>query len=204
MAAYPRIMPSVSVPLSQDCVVQSPAQSALTDSATCGRTNPGLFWSGDKPRCRLSQDKCYVCSWPDGAASSLARWAKGGLLIEDATDSRYETQVDYTFFTEPVSCEVHNDVGSTNVSTLVDVHCEWHGRGGWGVAGAAGMAPSGSQWLPTCSRPPHRGGAQAHDHRPGLGRDADLRVGWQPPAYPHLDQEGLQHGEVLAPPRSCP
>ncbi|KYO37341.1 kin of IRRE-like protein 1 isoform X2 [Alligator mississippiensis] len=50
------------------------------------------------------------------------RWAKGGLLIEDATDSRYETQVDYTFFTEPVSCEVHNDVGSTNVSTLVDVH----------------------------------------------------------------------------------
>ncbi|XP_019410850.1 PREDICTED: kin of IRRE-like protein 1 [Crocodylus porosus] len=50
------------------------------------------------------------------------RWAKGGLLIEDATDSRYETQVDYTFFTEPVSCEVHNNVGSTNVSTLVDVH----------------------------------------------------------------------------------
>ncbi|XP_062821445.1 kin of IRRE-like protein 1 [Anolis carolinensis] len=50
------------------------------------------------------------------------RWAKGGLIIEDARESRYETQVDYTFFTEPVSCEVHNDVGSTNVSTLVDVH----------------------------------------------------------------------------------
>ncbi|KAJ6652410.1 hypothetical protein lerEdw1_011528 [Lerista edwardsae] len=50
------------------------------------------------------------------------RWAKGGLIIEEAKDSRYETQVDYTFFTEPVSCEVHNDVGSTNVSTLVDVH----------------------------------------------------------------------------------
>ncbi|XP_039174456.1 kin of IRRE-like protein 1 isoform X1 [Crotalus tigris] len=50
------------------------------------------------------------------------RWAKGGTIIEDAKESKYETQVDYTFFTEPVSCEVRNDVGSTNVSTLVDVH----------------------------------------------------------------------------------
>ncbi|EMP31350.1 Kin of IRRE-like protein 1 [Chelonia mydas] len=50
------------------------------------------------------------------------RWAKGGVIIEEAKDSKYEAQVDYSFFTEPVSCEVHNDVGSTNVSTLVDVH----------------------------------------------------------------------------------
>uniref|UniRef100_A0A452TCG0 Kirre like nephrin family adhesion molecule 1 n=1 Tax=Ursus maritimus TaxID=29073 RepID=A0A452TCG0_URSMA len=50
------------------------------------------------------------------------RWAKGGFLIEDAHESRYETNVDYSFFTEPVSCEVHNRVGSTNVSTLVNVH----------------------------------------------------------------------------------
>lgn len=53
-----------------------------------------------------------------------SRWAKGGFLIEDAHESRYETNVDYSFFTEPVSCEVHNKVGSTNVSTLVNVHCE--------------------------------------------------------------------------------
>lgn len=53
------------------------------------------------------------------------RWAKGGFVIEDAHESRYETNVDYSFFTEPVSCEVHNKVGSTNVSTLVNVHCEW-------------------------------------------------------------------------------
>ncbi|NXU92870.1 KIRR1 protein, partial [Xiphorhynchus elegans] len=46
----------------------------------------------------------------------------GGVIIEDAKENRYDTQVDYTFFTEPVSCEVHNDIGSTNVSTLVDVH----------------------------------------------------------------------------------
>ncbi|XP_068778289.1 kin of IRRE-like protein 1 isoform X2 [Struthio camelus] len=50
------------------------------------------------------------------------RWAKGGVIIEDAKENKYETQVDYSFFTEPVSCEVHNDIGSTNVSTLVDVH----------------------------------------------------------------------------------
>ncbi|KFM10345.1 Kin of IRRE-like 1, partial [Aptenodytes forsteri] len=50
------------------------------------------------------------------------RWAKGGVIIEDAKENKYDTQVDYPFFTEPVSCEVHNDIGSTNVSTLVDVH----------------------------------------------------------------------------------
>ncbi|XP_035202510.1 kin of IRRE-like protein 1 [Oxyura jamaicensis] len=50
------------------------------------------------------------------------RWAKGGVIIEEAKENKYDTQVDYTFFTEPVSCEVHNDIGSTNVSTLVDVH----------------------------------------------------------------------------------
>uniref|UniRef100_A0A8B9P335 Kirre like nephrin family adhesion molecule 1 n=1 Tax=Apteryx owenii TaxID=8824 RepID=A0A8B9P335_APTOW len=50
------------------------------------------------------------------------RWAKGGVVIEEAKENKYETQVDYSFFTEPVSCEVHNDIGSTNVSTLVDVH----------------------------------------------------------------------------------
>ncbi|XP_069491521.1 kin of IRRE-like protein 1 isoform X2 [Ambystoma mexicanum] len=54
------------------------------------------------------------------------RWAKGGVIIEEAKDSVYETQVDYSFFTEPVSCEVHNMVGSTNVSTLVDVHFAPH------------------------------------------------------------------------------
>lgn len=57
-------------------------------------------------------------------------------MIEDAHESRYETNVDYSFFTEPVSCEVHNKVGSTNVSTLVNVHCEWlEGQGWMGRAG---------------------------------------------------------------------
>lgn len=65
------------------------------------------------------------------------------MIIEDAKENRYDTQVDYTFFTEPVSCEVHNDIGSTNVSTLVDVHCEW---GSIRVPAAP----------PCCRRPPRR------------------------------------------------
>ncbi|KAL4657245.1 kin of IRRE-like protein 1 isoform X1 [Arapaima gigas] len=50
------------------------------------------------------------------------RWAKGGVLLEGARESMYVTVVDHSFFTEPVSCQVFNAVGSTNVSILVDVH----------------------------------------------------------------------------------
>ncbi|KAE8588381.1 hypothetical protein XENTR_v10022493, partial [Xenopus tropicalis] len=63
----------------------------------------------------------FTCSATANPEIKGYRWAKGGMIIESARDSSYETQVDYSFFTEPVSCEVHNEVGSTNVSTLVDV-----------------------------------------------------------------------------------
>lgn len=53
-----------------------------------------------------------------------ARWAKGGVLLEGARESVFVTTADHSFFTEPVSCQVFNAVGSTNVSILVDVHCE--------------------------------------------------------------------------------
>lgn len=36
--------------------------------------------------------------------------------------------MDHSYFTDPVSCEVSNSVGSTNVSTLVDVQCEFNYR----------------------------------------------------------------------------
>lgn len=36
----------------------------------------------------------------------------------------YEVIVDHSFFTEPVSCEVTNLLGSTNISRNVDVYCE--------------------------------------------------------------------------------
>ncbi|KAJ8409811.1 hypothetical protein AAFF_G00218700 [Aldrovandia affinis] len=50
------------------------------------------------------------------------RWAKGGILLEGARESVFVTTADHSFFTEPVSCQVFNAVGSTNVSILVDVH----------------------------------------------------------------------------------
>uniref|UniRef100_A0A3Q4HN05 Kin of IRRE-like protein 1 n=1 Tax=Neolamprologus brichardi TaxID=32507 RepID=A0A3Q4HN05_NEOBR len=50
------------------------------------------------------------------------RWAKGGVLLEGARESVFVTTADHSFFTEPVSCQVFNAVGSTNVSILVDVH----------------------------------------------------------------------------------
>ncbi|KAM9294259.1 kin of IRRE-like protein 1 [Gastrophryne carolinensis] len=64
----------------------------------------------------------FSCMATANPAIKGYRWAKGGVIIEGAKESSYETQVDFTFFTEPVSCEVHNEVGSTNVSTLVDVY----------------------------------------------------------------------------------
>lgn len=51
------------------------------------------------------------------------RWAKGGVILEGARESVFVTTADHSFFTEPVSCQVFNAVGSTNVSILVDVHC---------------------------------------------------------------------------------
>lgn len=52
------------------------------------------------------------------------RWAKGGVVLEGARERVFVTTADHSFFTEPVSCQVFNAVGSTNVSILVDVHCE--------------------------------------------------------------------------------
>ncbi|XP_032367443.1 kin of IRRE-like protein 3 [Etheostoma spectabile] len=50
------------------------------------------------------------------------RWAKGGTLIPDVPGDTYEVLVDHSFFTEPVSCEVTNALGNTNISRNVDVY----------------------------------------------------------------------------------
>ena len=52
------------------------------------------------------------------------RWAKGGHVIKEISGDTYEVIVDHSFFTEPVSCEVTNPLGSTNISRNVDVYCE--------------------------------------------------------------------------------
>lgn len=53
------------------------------------------------------------------------RWSKGGIPISEANGDSLEVTVDHSYFTDPVSCEVSNSVGSTNVSTLVDVQCKY-------------------------------------------------------------------------------
>ncbi|XP_037605290.1 kin of IRRE-like protein 3 [Sebastes umbrosus] len=50
------------------------------------------------------------------------RWAKGGNVILDVLGDTYEILVDHSFFTEPVSCEVTNALGNTNISRNVDVY----------------------------------------------------------------------------------
>ncbi|TRY84676.1 hypothetical protein DNTS_016292, partial [Danionella cerebrum] len=50
------------------------------------------------------------------------RWAKGGSVIPEVTGDTYEVLVDHSFFTEAVSCEVTNALGSTNISRNVDVY----------------------------------------------------------------------------------
>lgn len=52
------------------------------------------------------------------------RWAKGGNIIKEVSGDTYEVIVDHSFYTEPVSCEVTNPLGSTNISRNVDVYCE--------------------------------------------------------------------------------
>lgn len=54
----------------------------------------------------------------------FTRWAKGGSMIKEVSGDTYEVIVDHSFFTDPVSCEVTNPLGSTNVSRNVDVYCE--------------------------------------------------------------------------------
>ncbi|NWZ13070.1 KIRR3 protein, partial [Agelaius phoeniceus] len=59
---------------------------------------------------------------PQQCSVSFNRWAKKGQVIKEASGDFYETIVDHTFFFEPVSCEVTNALGSTNISRTVDVY----------------------------------------------------------------------------------
>uniref|UniRef100_A0A674J468 Kirre like nephrin family adhesion molecule 2 n=1 Tax=Terrapene triunguis TaxID=2587831 RepID=A0A674J468_9SAUR len=63
----------------------------------------------------------FLCTATANPEVTGYRWAKGGAVIAEANGDSYEARVDHSFFTQPVSCEVANAVGSTNVSTLVDV-----------------------------------------------------------------------------------
>uniref|UniRef100_A0A670YXV3 Kirre like nephrin family adhesion molecule 3 n=1 Tax=Pseudonaja textilis TaxID=8673 RepID=A0A670YXV3_PSETE len=64
----------------------------------------------------------FHCSAKANPAVTQYRWAKKGHIIKEASSDAYETIVDFTYFFEPISCEVTNALGSTNISRTVDVY----------------------------------------------------------------------------------
>ncbi|XP_061682850.1 kin of IRRE-like protein 3 isoform X2 [Syngnathoides biaculeatus] len=64
----------------------------------------------------------FHCSAKANPPVTLYRWAKGGSIIKEVSSDTYEVIVDHSFFTEPVSCAVTNQLGTTNVSRHVDVY----------------------------------------------------------------------------------
>uniref|UniRef100_A0A8C5JFA7 Ig-like domain-containing protein n=1 Tax=Junco hyemalis TaxID=40217 RepID=A0A8C5JFA7_JUNHY len=91
----------------------------------------GLSLFADPPLVNLSVEPQPVledntvkfhCSAKANPAVTQYRWAKKGQVIKEASGDFYETIVDHTFFFEPVSCEVTNALGSTNISRTVDVY----------------------------------------------------------------------------------
>lgn len=77
-----------------------------------------------------------------GTRGLCCRWAKRGQIIKEASGEVYRTAVDYTYFSEPVSCEVTNALGSTNISRTVDVYCECSHGGRRGIPRWAGPGVS--------------------------------------------------------------
>lgn len=82
-----------------------------------------LDWQPFNIATRLAESR-PVMTHHDMTGLSVPRWSKGGVPISEANGDSLEVTVDYSYFTDPVSCEVSNSVGSTNVSTLVDVQCK--------------------------------------------------------------------------------
>uniref|UniRef100_A0AAQ4R9K6 Kirre like nephrin family adhesion molecule 1b n=1 Tax=Gasterosteus aculeatus aculeatus TaxID=481459 RepID=A0AAQ4R9K6_GASAC len=86
-------------------------------------TYPPTVTLSIEPRSVLEGERVtFTCQATGNPPIIGFRWAKGGVLLEGARESVFVTTADHSFFTEPVSCQVFNVVGSTNVSILVDVH----------------------------------------------------------------------------------
>ncbi|XP_063798271.1 kin of IRRE-like protein 2 isoform X2 [Pseudophryne corroboree] len=81
---------------------------------------PKVTLSVDPPTVSEGGSVTFLCSAVSNPEVTSYRWAKGGVPLLVSED-RYHVAVDHTFFTAPVSCEVSNSVGSTNVSTAVNV-----------------------------------------------------------------------------------
>ncbi|KAM4016157.1 kin of IRRE-like protein 2 isoform 2-T2 [Anomaloglossus baeobatrachus] len=81
---------------------------------------PKVTLSVDPPTVSEGGSVSFLCSAVSNPEVTGYRWAKGGVPLSVSGD-RYHVTVDHTFFTAPVSCEVSNSVGSSNVSTAVNV-----------------------------------------------------------------------------------
>uniref|UniRef100_A0A9R1SHI5 Kin of IRRE-like protein 1 n=2 Tax=Cyprinus carpio TaxID=7962 RepID=A0A9R1SHI5_CYPCA len=85
--------------------------------------HPPVVTLSIEPRSVLAGERVtFTCQATANPPVMGYKWAKGGVVIQGARESVFVTKADHSFFTEPVSCQVFNAVGSTNVSILVDVH----------------------------------------------------------------------------------
>ncbi|XP_026887441.2 kin of IRRE-like protein 1a isoform X3 [Electrophorus electricus] len=92
-------------------------------SVTLNVHHPPVVVLSIEPRSVLEGDRVtFTCQATANPPIMGYKWAKGGVVIQGARESVFVTKADHSFFTEPVSCQVFNAVGSTNVSILVDVH----------------------------------------------------------------------------------
>ncbi|KAA0702233.1 Kin of IRRE-like protein 3 [Triplophysa tibetana] len=105
------------------CRVLNPATPAgRQTSVTINVQHPPAVTLSVQPQTVMEGAKVlFICSASANPEITGYRWSKGGIPISEANGDSLEVTVDHTYFTDPVSCEVSNSVGSTNVSTLVDV-----------------------------------------------------------------------------------
>uniref|UniRef100_A0A671VGZ9 Kirre like nephrin family adhesion molecule 1b n=1 Tax=Sparus aurata TaxID=8175 RepID=A0A671VGZ9_SPAAU len=111
--------------LSDDSLYECQATEAALRSrrAKLNVLNPPMVTLSIEPRSVLEGERVtFTCQATANPPIMGYRWAKGGVLLEGARESVFVTTADHSFFTEPVSCQVFNAVGNTNVSILVDVH----------------------------------------------------------------------------------
>ncbi|XP_041659392.1 kin of IRRE-like protein 1b isoform X1 [Cheilinus undulatus] len=106
------------------CVASNPAvPMGKRATVTLNVHHPPMVTLSIEPRSVLEGERVtFTCQASANPPIMGYRWAKGGVLLEGARESVFVTTADHSFFTEPVSCQVFNAVGSTNVSILVDVH----------------------------------------------------------------------------------
>uniref|UniRef100_A0A9J7YMU8 Kirre like nephrin family adhesion molecule 1b n=2 Tax=Cyprinus carpio TaxID=7962 RepID=A0A9J7YMU8_CYPCA len=114
-----------SADLTDDSLYECQATEAALRSRRAKLTvlNPPTVVLSIEPRSVLEGERVkFTCQATANPPIMGYRWAKGGVILDGARESVFETTADHSFFTEPVSCLVFNAVGSTNVSILVDVH----------------------------------------------------------------------------------